>query len=86
MSLAPTFDKQALENITNKDFSLEQKSNVALWTLEGTRRIIESGFVLRAMMAKEDDHFIDNIKLLCVNDWKLANFKVFFMYKLKIWI
>lgn len=78
MSLAPPIDKQAFESITNKEFSMEQKSNVALWELEGTRRIIESGFVLRAMMAKEDEHFIDNVKLLCINDWKTTNYKVSF--------
>uniref|UniRef100_A0A2H8TIT0 E3 SUMO-protein ligase RanBP2 n=1 Tax=Melanaphis sacchari TaxID=742174 RepID=A0A2H8TIT0_9HEMI len=78
MSLAPPIDKQAFESITNKEFSMEQKSNVALWELEGTRRIIESGFVLRAMMAKEDEHFIDNIKLLCINDWKITNYKKIF--------
>lgn len=78
MSLAPPIDKQAFESITNKEFSLEQKSNVALWELEGTRRIIESGFVLRAMMAKEDEHFIDNVKLLCIKDWKTTNYKKIF--------
>lgn len=78
MSLAPPIDKQAFESITNKEFSLEQKSNVALWELEGTRRIIESGFVLRAMMAKEDSNFIDNVKLLCVTNWKMINYKVLF--------
>jgi len=78
MSLAPPIDKQAFESITNKEFSMEQKSNVALWELEGTRRIIESGFVLRGMMAKEDEHFIDNVKLLCINDWKTTNYKVCF--------
>ncbi|XP_022179674.1 E3 SUMO-protein ligase RanBP2 isoform X2 [Myzus persicae] len=78
MSLAPPIDKQAFDSITNKEFSMEQKSNVALWELEGTRRIIESGFVLRAMMAKEDEHFIDNVKLLCINDWKTTNFKKIF--------
>lgn len=77
MALAPPIDKQAFESISNKEFSLEQKSNVVLWELEGTRRIIESGFVLRAMMAKEDEYFIDNIKLLCINDWKITNYKVF---------
>lgn len=77
MSLAPPIDKQAFESISNKEFSMEQKSNVVLWELQGTRRIIESGFVLRAMMAKEDDNFIDNVKLLCINDWKKTNYKVF---------
>jgi hypothetical protein len=77
MSLAPPIDKQAFESISNKEFSREQKSNVVLWELHGTRRIIESGFILRAMMIKEDDNFIDNIKLLCVNDWKTTNYKVF---------
>lgn len=77
MSLAPTIDKQAFESISNKEFSMEQKSNVVLWELQGTKRIIESGFVLRAMMVKEDDNFIDNIKLLCINDWKITNYKVF---------
>lgn len=76
MSLAPPFDKQAFENITDKEFSLEQKSNVVLWELEGTRRLIESGFVLRAMMAREDSNFIDNIKLLCITNWKTINYKV----------
>lgn len=76
MSLAPPIDKQVFESISNKEFSMEQKSNVALWELGGTRRIIESGFVLRAMMAKEDENFIDNIKLLCINNWKITNYKV----------
>lgn len=79
MSLAPPIDKQAFESITNKEFSLEQKSNVAFWELEGTRRIIESGFVLRAMMAKEDPNFIDNVKQLCVTNWKMINYKVYFI-------
>lgn len=78
MSLAPPIDKQAFESISNKEFSIEQKSNVLLWELQGTRRIIESGFVLRAMMAKEEDNFIDNVKLLCINDWKITNYKVFY--------
>ncbi|XP_025408768.1 E3 SUMO-protein ligase RanBP2-like isoform X2 [Sipha flava] len=78
MSLAPPIDKQAFESISNKEFSREQKSNVVLWELHGTRRIIESGFILRAMMIKEDDNFIDNIKLLCVNDWKTTNYKKIF--------
>jgi hypothetical protein len=77
MSLAPSINKQAFESISNKEFSMEQKSNVMLWELQGTKRIIESGFVLRAMMAREDDNFIDNIKLLCINDWKITNYKVF---------
>lgn len=78
MSLAPPIDKQVFENISNsKDLNMERKTTIALWELEGTRRIIESGFVLRAMMAKEDDNFIDNIKLLCINDWKITNYKVF---------
>lgn len=76
MSLAPTINKQAFECISNKEFSLEQKSNVALWELVGTRRIIESGFVLRSMIAKDGENFIENIKLLCVNDWKMTNYKV----------
>lgn len=79
MSLAPPIDKQAFENISSKEFSAEQKSNVTLWELEGTRRIIESGFVLKAMIAKEDGNFIENIKLLCIKDWKTANYKVFFL-------
>lgn len=77
MSLAPPIDKQVFENIC-KDFSTERKTTIALWELEGTRRIIESGFILRAMMAKEDDNFVDNIKLLCINDWKITNYKVFY--------
>ncbi|XP_025423662.1 E3 SUMO-protein ligase RanBP2-like isoform X3 [Sipha flava] len=78
MSLAPSINKQAFESISNKEFSMEQKSNVMLWELQGTKRIIESGFVLRAMMAREDDNFIDNIKLLCINDWKITNYKKIF--------
>jgi len=84
MSLAPTIDKHIFERISNKEFSKEQKSNVSLWELEGTRRIIESGFVLRAMMVNEDKHFIDNIKLLCINDWKIINYKVFIILKFSI--
>lgn len=78
MSLAPPINKLAFENISSKEFSVEQKENVALWELEGTRRIIESGFVLRAMINKEDQHFIENVKLLCINDWKITNYEVFF--------
>lgn len=77
MALAPSIDKQAFESISNKEFSMEQKSNVTLWELEGTRRIIESGFVLRAIVAKEGKHFIEHVKLLCTNDWKTTNYKVF---------
>jgi len=77
MALAPPIDKQTFESISNKEISMEQKSNVALWEFEGTRRIIESGFVLRATITKEDKTFIDNIKLTCINDWKMTNYKVF---------
>lgn len=80
MSLAPPIDKQAFESISNKEFSMEQKSNVSTWALEGTRRIIESGFVLRSMIAKENENFIDNVKLLCINDWKINNYKVLTLY------
>lgn len=80
MSLAPPIDKLVFESISNKEFSMEQKSNVALWELVGTRRIIESGFVLRAIIASEGEHFIDNIKVLCINDWKKTNFKVFIFF------
>lgn len=76
MSLAPPIDKQAFESISNKEFSMEQKKNVTVWALEGTRRVIESGFVLQSMIANEDDKFIDNVKLLCINDWKITNYKV----------
>lgn len=76
MSLAPPIDKQAFESITNKEISMEQKSNVALWELEGIKRVIESGFVLRAVIAKEDENFIDNIKLLCINNWKNTSYTV----------
>lgn len=84
MSLAPPIDKLAFESVTNKEFSTEQKSNVALWELEGTKRVIESGFVLRAMMAKEDEHFIDNIKLLCTNNWKITSYTVLLFFYHKI--
>lgn len=84
MALAPPVDKQTFECMTNKDFNIEQKSNVAIWELEGTRRIIESGFVLRAMIAKEEEHFIDNVKLLCINDWKITNYKVYYCYSFYI--
>lgn len=80
MALAPTVDKQTFESVSNKEFNIEQKSNIALWELEGTKRIIESGFVLKAMIAKEDIHFIDNIKLLCINDWKITNYKVLLFF------
>lgn len=76
MSLAPPINKQAFDNISSKDFSVEKISNLDLWELIGTRRVIESGFVLRAMIAKEGEHFIENIKLLCINDWKMTNYKV----------
>lgn len=80
MALAPPVDKQTFESVVNKEFNAEQKSNVALWELEGTRRIIESGFVLRAMKVKEDENFIDNVKLLCINDWKMTNYKVLLFF------
>lgn len=76
LSLAPPINKHAFEGISSKEISMEQKSNIALWELMGTRRIIESGFVLQAIMAKEGEHFIENTKLLCINDWKMTNYKV----------
>lgn len=78
MALAPPIDKQIFESLSNKEFSMEQKSNVASWEFEATRRIIESGFVLRATIAKEDKTFINNIKLTCINDWKITNYKVLY--------
>lgn len=82
LSLAPPINKHAFESLSSKEISMEQKSNVALWELMGTRRIIESGFVLRAIMAKEGEHFIENTKLLCINDWKMTHYKVCIYVKL----
>lgn len=76
LSLAPTANKQAFDNISKKELNEQQKSNVSLWELEGTRRIIESGFVLRSMIHNEDEHFIDNVKLLYNNEWKTNTYKV----------
>ncbi|XP_050545463.1 E3 SUMO-protein ligase RanBP2-like isoform X2 [Daktulosphaira vitifoliae] len=81
MSLAPTVNKQAFDNMSKKEFSEQQRSNVSLWESEGTRRIIESGFVLRSMIANEDEHFIDNIKILYSegNEWKINTYKRIFI-------